>query len=533
MKQTLFAATFLAIVLAQPVLAATASNQSITVGESTVNNFATLNGDFSGNFTLVTPPAHGTLLIYSLATGPVTWTGTVNGYYYVYYTPTPLYSGNDSFVWNVANSTGTSSNATFSIWVPANTPPTASNDVTMGISANTARSFTAAFTDPDLGQTWTLHVISPASHGTVTMSGAQFTYTPATGYLGADSFTWKVDDGIATSNVATCSLVVRNDSLQYLANPDPGGGFGVKLLLTDGSVLSFNAFDTPVYRLTPDSSGSYVNGTWSQIASMNYTHGAGASAVLPDGRVLIAAGEWGQSTSKDGTNAVEIYDPVTNVWSAKSGTGNGMKDSAAIVLPNGKVFFGGYIGGIYDPANYIWTSNSVSQGNFDEANYCLLPDGSLLNPSNGYFGQALRYLPQSDQWVNAGITPLLAGDNPANLLYDGRAFCRGNNSLTAFYTPPAVLTDAGSWVAGPNIPRGLEENEQSATVMPNGHLLLEATNGGSQVGGIARFDFDPVTSSFIDIPADSPGLMLPTGQILTRGGIIYTPTGSPNSGGIL
>ena len=61
------------------------------------------------------------------------------------------------------------------------------------------------------------------------------------------------------------------------------------ILLTDGTVLMQDVGSQDWWRLTPDLSGSYVNGNWTQIAS----HPAGysplyhSSAVLPDGRLII------------------------------------------------------------------------------------------------------------------------------------------------------------------------------------------------------------------------------------------------------
>ena len=48
------------------------------------------------------------------------------------------------------------------------------------------------------------------------------------------------------------------------------------------------------WRLTPDDTGSYVNGTWTQIASLpsGYAPLYHSSAVLPDGRVIIEGGEY-------------------------------------------------------------------------------------------------------------------------------------------------------------------------------------------------------------------------------------------------
>ena len=96
------------------------------------------------------------------------------------------------------------------------------------------------------------------------------------------------------------------------------------LLESDGTVLVHDEPDndttggtTAWWKLTPDSSGSYVDGTWSQIASMPaaYTPLYFASAILPDGRMIVEGGEY------IGENAVwsdrgEIYNPVTNKWAS-------------------------------------------------------------------------------------------------------------------------------------------------------------------------------------------------------------------------
>jgi hypothetical protein len=47
-----------------------------------------------------------------------------------------------------------------------------------------------------------------------------------------------------------------------------------------------------VFKLTPDISGSYENGTWTELASKPFISSAAAQAVLPDGRVIIEGGEY-------------------------------------------------------------------------------------------------------------------------------------------------------------------------------------------------------------------------------------------------
>ena len=63
-------------------------------------------------------------------------------------------------------------------------------------------------TDPD-GDLLMAFVLTDPSHGTLTLNAeGDFTYTPTAGYSGPDSFTYVVDDGIATSNVATVTITV-------------------------------------------------------------------------------------------------------------------------------------------------------------------------------------------------------------------------------------------------------------------------------------------------------------------------------------
>jgi len=68
------------------------------------------------------------------------------------------------------------------------------------------------------------------------------------------------------------------------------------LLLTDGTVLCQQENGRQWWRLTPDRFGSYVQGSWSSVASMEKARMYYASAVLADGRVLVAGGEYNGGT---------------------------------------------------------------------------------------------------------------------------------------------------------------------------------------------------------------------------------------------
>jgi hypothetical protein len=92
---------------------------------------------------------------------------------------------------------------------------------------------------------------------------------------------------------------------------------GAIALLTDGTVLLHEEQDkTPQkwYKLTPDNTGSYVNGTIKPIASLPVIDGTQyapfyfGSEVLPDGRYVIEGGEYNLGKPV-WTNLGAIYEP--------------------------------------------------------------------------------------------------------------------------------------------------------------------------------------------------------------------------------
>ena len=143
-----------------------------------------------------------------------------------------------------------------------------------------------------------------------------------------------------------------------LAHAAPAG-IGTMELLSDGTVIGTQGKNW--YKLTPDSSGSYVNGTWSTMASMSLERLYDATNVLKDGRVLVVGGEYsGPSLTANTTNTGEIYNPVTNTWSSiPNFPQSSFGDDPSMVLPDGRVL-AGYLSGpqtyIYDPVANSWSN---------------------------------------------------------------------------------------------------------------------------------------------------------------------------------
>ena len=77
----------------------------------------------------------------------------------------------------------------------------------------------------------------------------------------------------------------------------PPWGSQQLLLMSDGTVLAMNG-NGQCFRLTPDSHGSYINGTWTTLTTMNSSRLFFASDVLTNGNVFVAGGEYGDANHR-------------------------------------------------------------------------------------------------------------------------------------------------------------------------------------------------------------------------------------------
>ena len=307
------------------------------------------------------------------------------------------------------------------------------------------------------------------------------------------------------------------------------------LLLTDGTVLVHNTFQQPTsgpvtagwewYRLTPDNNGNYDTGTWSGPFKMATARQFFASGLLKDGRLFVVGGEY--SSAGGDTPLGEIFDPLTNTWSAMNKPSpsfdaiNG--DVSACILADGRVLCGGLssnVTAIWDPVLDTWTIAGTAFGTAaqtkdagsDEETWMLLPDGTVLTVDISSPPKTQKYDPGSDTWVPADSSPAtltqqlallnlpdttvnppvsvnIGEIGPAVTLPDGRLFAIGATGHTALYTPPGSPTQPGSWTAGPDLPpdtSGKNFNSPNGNIqtaidapcvlLPGGKVLLVAGN---------------------------------------------------------
>ncbi|VGO18381.1 beta strand repeat-containing protein [Pontiella sulfatireligans] len=156
------------------------------------------------DITLTGSDLEGSNLTYSVEDTPTNGvlTGTAPD---LTYTPTTDYLGPDSFTFTVYNGGTTSAPSTVSISVNMQQPPVADAQ-SVKAEKNSFVDITLTGSDPE-GSPLTYDVGTP-THGVLTGTAPDLTYTPNTDYEGADSFTFTVNDGEANSEPATVSIEV-------------------------------------------------------------------------------------------------------------------------------------------------------------------------------------------------------------------------------------------------------------------------------------------------------------------------------------
>ena len=326
---------------------------------------------------------------------------------------------------------------------------------------------------------------------------------------------------------------------EVLANP-PGFATSTMLLLTDGRVICQEDHTANWSALTPDSHGSYQNGTWAPIAAMATWRRYYASAVLANGNVFVAGGE---DAPTGDTNDCEIYDPVADSWTVISpppGWSN-IGDAPCAVLDDGRVLMGDIFSTrtvIYDPVASAWTGTGAKGDRSSEETWTLLRDGSVLTVQcNPVYPKASeRYVPSLGVWVDAGSTQvdLVAHSfsteiGPAILLEDGRVIALGGTGQTAVYA--LDRGGQGFWSPGPDFPVGADGQlmtvrDAPAVLLPTGRVLCcagLATGGGGWGGPPVFFEYDPedgllhpIATPPINaaVPYVGRMILLPTGQVL-------------------
>jgi large repetitive protein len=215
-----------------------------------------------------TDPTHGTVID--------------EGSGYFTYTPNQGYVGTDSFSYTISDGIATDT-ATVSFNV-TNTDPDAVDDGIYDLHANTSLYVYVLGNDSDAdGDVLSVISHTDPTHGTVIDEGSgYFTYTPNQGYVGVDSFSYTISDGIAT-DTATVSFNVTNTDPDAVDDGiyDLHANTGLYVYVlgndsdADGDVLSVISHTDPTHGTVIDEGSGYFTYTPNQgyvgVDSFSYT----------------------------------------------------------------------------------------------------------------------------------------------------------------------------------------------------------------------------------------------------------------------
>jgi hypothetical protein len=205
------------------------------------------------------------------------------------YIPHTGYVGIDTFTYKANDGTADSNIATVTITVNAPyTPPVANND-----NYNTPENTQLNIPAPGVlvndtraaGTTITAAKVTNPSDGTLTLSAnGSFSYTPNTGYVGTDTFTYKANDGTADSNIATISITVTE-------KPASAGAGGAGTGQDGGALIIQNQPGITNVRPMIDANGMFIQGI---------------TALSDDDQTIVTIESGTNVTTADGTPVTQI-----------------------------------------------------------------------------------------------------------------------------------------------------------------------------------------------------------------------------------
>jgi hypothetical protein len=276
-------------------------------------------------------------------------------------------------------------------------------------------------------------------------------------------------------------------------------------------------------------------GSFVATATMASVRTRATATLLSNGKVLLTGGEGGGLNQPPVLASAELYDPATNTFASAGSMANARMAHTATLLRNGKVLIagGGNAGGLGFP---VFGDATYSAELYDPSTNAFTPTGSM---GIARFAHTATLLPSgkvliaggfsSIRFNSAGATPLASteiydpgtgtftsgpsmvgarGGHTATLLPDGALLITGGlTTLSGFtYYPPTngssvVLTSAelrdpttGEFTSAGKMT--VEREEHTATLLPNGKVLLVGGATGS-AGTLSSAElYDPATRTF-------------------------------------
>ena len=385
-------------------------------------------------------------------------------------------------------------------------------------------------------------IVAPPAHGTLDAPAgaactagsphrdtAGVTYTPAAGYTGGDSFTYKTGDGSLDSTPATVTLTIdppapggtpaelgswgpvldlgasavhsvlmRNGKiLLYRFSTharvfDPTDGSitltptslgnvfcGGHVVLADGRVLAFGGQLTLPKGIKQAATFDPLTNTWTEVASMNFARWYPSGTVLADGRVFV-----GNGNDENGSvvKAFEVYDPATNSWSVLAGADRTQPLYAYnFLLPSGRVFEGApkAATGLFDLGTNAWSAGPPASFASSHGSAAMYRPGKIVRLGGGDPAGArtavIDMTAASPAWQETSPMAFARRRQNAVILADGSVMAVGGTGRS---DDPAAAVLAGEiWNPDTKTWKTVAEMEEarmyhsSAVLLPDGRVF--------------------------------------------------------------
>jgi N-acetylneuraminic acid mutarotase len=264
---------------------------------------------------------------------------------------------------------------------------------------------------------------------------------------------------------------------------------------------------------------------FSPTATMKAARCCHTATLLPDGRVLIAAGDLivpGKSTLLRGA---EAYDPASGAWHATGNLNIARAYHTATLLGNGQVLVTGGEGGgasaeLYDPATGTWSATGNMSTARSHHTATLLTDGKVLvaggRNGNSYLSSAELCNPSTGMWSVTGSMTTARASGTATLLPDGKVLAAGGHNGDGAGLGSTELYDptTGAWSATDSM--ATEREEHTATLLADGRVLIAGGRNGSSYLGSAEL-YNPSTNTWSLTDGMSVGRSWHTATLLSAG----------------
>ncbi|WP_437831498.1 Kelch repeat-containing protein [Sorangium sp. So ce1153] len=279
----------------------------------------------------------------------------------------------------------------------------------------------------------------------------------------------------------------------------------------------------------PGACGATMN-AWTSASSMASSRSWHTSTLLGSGKVLVAGGYILGATSWEPTATAELYDPVSESWSAAPSMPMPRRAHTATLLDDGRVLVtGGYTGSgytastaIYDPGTNTWSSGPRMSTLRYEHTATLLNDGKVL-VAGGFTGSPVTvsaevYDPSTNTWASAGSMSAARAEHTATLLGNGKVLIAGgyNGRLPVHASADIYDPVTNSWSSAGSMSGA--RLLHTATWLPNlGKVVVAGGNNGGAVLATSEL-YDPAANTW------SPAASLTTARYV-HAAVLFGPCG--------